>query len=974
MLSPSRSRSSLRFSIRFFHHRSLLALILVSFMGIGLALLSLQTASMPAMNLALAAQANPDQQTVVWGPDSRANADLPPAPQLSQHEPSLAISRTDPNVIVAVAKDYRINDNKEVWIYVSQDGGQTWPADLQRQIPGMPLDIPNQSDPVAFARDDGRMYALALGHGNGHGLFITWSDDDGVTWRSPSVPIVYNETPCCLDDKEWPAIDNNPDSPYYHNLYVAWANDGILFSRSTDGGETWSSYTNIAPGYTEYPYPIVGADGTLYVFYMDGWGYCADGYIRYVKSTNGGASFSGPYTVVATSQPCSPIHGNGGYDQWRFFSIITAAADPQNPDNLWVAWTDDNNILYGKTDVLYVRSTDGGQTWTNKARLSHDDPEVYVDHITPVFSMGAEGRLHAFWLDRRDDLSNHLFHGYHTSTIDGVTWEPDTRVSDQPFDLNFYFPPPPGYNAAGDYWGLDTIGPLVMAAWNTTVETSQDIYVSAGFYTEVVTLTGLVYDSLSLQPLPQAQVLVRAGRTLQVDGEGRYTLALLPGTYTVRAQAEGYLSLTQSGIEVLSGTVTLNFPLQGMPVSLSGQVQDVETQGPISGAQVQVEGGPSAVTGPDGLYNLDIAPGIYTVTAQASSYYSQTFTNVEILTDTVLDFSLQRFPVLSGQVRDSLTLQPIPQALVMAIGGPSTETDLNGLFSLPLEVGVYTITAQAEGYYTGVVMGLEVFSDTLLDFELQPEPVTLSGLVRDASSALPIAGAEIRVDGGPFTNTNDSGFYTLSLLPGVYTITAQAEGYSPLAVTNYNLQENAQLDFDLHPLPATLTGKVTDALTGEPLAGAEISLDNGVFAFSSPDGMYLLESPPGVYTASAQAAGYLSETISDLVLLPATTTIQDFALEPLVCPAPDILEVSLSVDRLSVAFSAVISPSLPVDYLWDFGDGVTSTAATPTHLYADYGGYAISLTASNLCGIDEWSQPLLLRRMYFLPLISSLTP
>jgi hypothetical protein len=199
---------------------------------------------------------------------------------------------------------------------------------------------------------------------------------------------------------------------------------------------------------------------------MNGWGYCADGAIYFRRSTDGGVTFGSPQYVVATSQPCSPIHGDFEYDQWRFFSIITAAADPNNVDNLWVAWTDDNNITYGKTDVLYVRTTDGGDNWSLKERLSHDDPDEYVDHITPVFAIGEDSRLHAFWLDRRDDLENNiLFHGYHTSTTDGgITWEPDSRVSDESFDLNLYLPPPSGYNAAGDYWGLDVVDNIVMAA------------------------------------------------------------------------------------------------------------------------------------------------------------------------------------------------------------------------------------------------------------------------------------------------------------------------------------------------------------------------------------------------------------------------------------------------------------------------------------------------------------------------------
>jgi uncharacterized repeat protein (TIGR01451 family) len=37
-------------------------------------------------------------------------------------------------------------------------------------------------------------------------------------------------------------------------------------------------------------------------------------------------------------------------------------------------------------------------------------------------------------------------------------------------------------------------------------------------------------------------------------------------------------------------------------------------------------------------------------------------------------------------------------------------------------------------------------------------------------------------------------------------------------------------------------------------------------------------------------------------------------------------------------------------YLWSFGDGITSTAANPTHVYAAAGDYAVTLTASGACG------------------------
>ncbi|HYO49637.1 MAG TPA: S-layer homology domain-containing protein, partial [Chloroflexia bacterium] len=312
-----------------------------------------------------------------------------------------------------------------------------------------------------------------------NGIWITWTDDDGQTWH-PSVPIIQNQGG--LQDKEWFAIDNNPASPYYHRMYMMYVPDpgfgsGVVEHHSTDGGLTWSGQQPIAGNDTEYTYPVIASDGTVYNFMMENWGFGQTGTVQMTKSTNGGVTWSTPSNVATAFQPTSPIRQP---DQFRFFAILSAAVDPIN-GNLYVAWTDNRNFNTNGTDVVYVRSTNGGASWSAVTRLSHDPTGVVRDHITPMLTVGADGKLHAFWLDRRLDPNNRLFDSWYSSSTDGGnTWEPDTRVSTLSQDLNVGLPCCAGNYPAGDYWGLDTALDTVYVAWNDTRSGDQDILVAKG--------------------------------------------------------------------------------------------------------------------------------------------------------------------------------------------------------------------------------------------------------------------------------------------------------------------------------------------------------------------------------------------------------------------------------------------------------------------------------------------------------------
>ena len=64
-------------------------------------------------------------------------------------------------------------------------------------------------------------------------------------------------------------------------------------------------------------------------------------------------------------------------------------------------------------------------------------------------------------------------------------------------------------------------------------------------------------------------------------------------------------------------------------------------------------------------------------------------------------------------------------------------------------------------------------------------------------------------------------------------------------------------------------------------------------------------------------------------------------------PAPDFSWVS---SELVFTFTNETSGTAPLEYVWDFGDGITSTEQSPVHEYALPGEYNVFLTASDLCG------------------------
>jgi len=92
---------------------------------------------------------------------------------------------------------------------------------------------------------------------------------------------------------------------------------------------------------------------------------------------------------------------------------------------------------------------------------------------------------------------------------------------------------------------------------------------------------------------------------------------------------------------------------------------------------------------------------------------------------------------------------------------------------------------------------------------------------------------------------------------------------------------------------------------------------------------------PGYYTVTLTAfAGSDSHTLTKTNFITATVKA-DFSANPVEGAAP-----------LTVTFTNASQPAASItSYLWQFGDGVTSTITNPVHIYAASGYYSVALTA-----------------------------
>src|SRR5215467_2041140 len=403
----------------------------------------------------------------------------------TQSEPSLAVRL--PNIVVGFIDTANLGNQAGVARSDSSGALFTDEATL--------ADVSTNGDCVLTADNAGDFFFAFLGEDSkGHSsIAVARSADGGATFGRAVQASVSSNSPQVVQDKDWITADVTGTATD-GNLYVAWTSldtaartAEIQFSRSADHGITWSRamrLSDMGPALGHHgAMPAVAPDGTLYV----AWTNRDTGAILIARSDDGGLNFTDPVTgknpatggrpVATITQVGTPSENdkstrelNGGI---RANSFVSIAVGPNGTVYLAVAAApegSDNAKPVDNADVLLMRSTDRGKTWSTPPMRINDDT-TSNDQWMPSVAVTSHGVVGVMFYDRRNDPKNLAIDVYLAlSWNDAATFTPAQRIT------TTSFPPVAGVEEGikkeymGDYNHMVAAGTELFMVWGDNRE------------------------------------------------------------------------------------------------------------------------------------------------------------------------------------------------------------------------------------------------------------------------------------------------------------------------------------------------------------------------------------------------------------------------------------------------------------------------------------------------------------------------
>ncbi len=501
---------------------------------------------------------------------------------------------------------------------------------------------------------------------------------------------------------------------------------------------------------------------------------------------------------------------------------------------------------------------------------------------------------------------------------------------------------PPYVEHPNDVWGwgiLDIYGAVLSA---------QDMGLGG--------IEGQVYDSSSFQPIPDAAITFAdeaSGWQLydQSSTGGYYSRTLPAATYTLTTTHYGYLPGVDSGVVVNDGvTTTLDIPLDPAPLwTVSGTVTESQTGDPLAATVLFQETPVVTVTDPaSGLYTALVAQGEWWMEV-SSPGHAREERLVTIDQDIVQNFALPAIENYYMKAGDGVCDPPF--SWLDATGGNQhcLSDDTAQYVSLPAPFTFYgnaytSFYLGSNGHITfgspwskwsGPIPDPAEPNNGIYGFSTDLNPASCSqgviytDYIEERYFVIEFYQVEHYPSGDPETFEivldMESGTVTIQFL----TVSDPSEAV--VGVENSDGSEATQYAYGdpllitdtvavaFYPAfgtppstggPGTLEGTVTDADTGQPIAGATVSAEaftgGAVYTYTTDaSGYYSSTLCADWYSMTASASGYYPSDEVRAVVLSGTNTLLDMALLPQLQPSivvtPSVLQAALLAGESSTA-------------------------------------------------------------------------
>jgi hypothetical protein len=367
------------------------------------------------------------------------------------------------------------------------------------------------------------------------------------------------------------------------------------------------------------------------------------------------------------------------------------------------------------------------------------------------------------------------------------------------------------------------------------------------------TIRGII-TSTTGKALAGVQVIA-ANKATVTDQTGSYQLTdLEPGEFNITVSLDGYHIASSQSSLTAGSTVLYSSSLEAInsgvasPASVHGKIVDKTTSTPITGATITFSGAKTYVlkSNNNGVFeNTNIDVGTYSVLIEKVGYMSlQSIVSLH-------SNSTSEFGTLAMQQPDpTITTASVEGTVTdnsgvglanvnVSVKDQNTTTDSQGNYRIEgIEAGAISISINADNYYLAVASVDALAGQNIVyspQLTLIPE-ASMSGLILDANSSLPIKDALITLNGSNTESvlTDIDGKYEIKPLNiGELTISLTKDGYDSVSAIS-NIKAGSKLVFSPKLYPqntspvnansSSISGVVMDSSSNALLSGVQIKI------------------------------------------------------------------------------------------------------------------------------------------------------